>query len=43
MLAELRHRDAAERQARRVVTQRNEFQCADGITGGERSRSRGDQ
>jgi predicted dithiol-disulfide oxidoreductase (DUF899 family) len=37
-IAELRHRDAAQRERRRVVAQGDPVQCAEGITGGERTR-----
>jgi len=42
-IAELRHRDAAKRQPRRVVTQSDVVKGAEGITLGERTRSGGDQ
>ena len=42
-IAELRHGDAAQRQRRRVVAQRDPLQCAEGITRGERARRGRDQ
>ena len=37
-IAELCHRDAAQRQRRRIVAQRHAFECAERITRGERMR-----
>ena len=37
-IAKLRHRDASQRQRRRVVAQGNPFQCAEGVTRRERTR-----
>ncbi len=37
-IAELCHRDAAQRQRRWIVTQRDPFECAERITRGERTR-----
>ena len=42
-VAELRHRDAAQREGRRVVAQGDPLQCAEEITGREGARRRGDQ
>ena len=42
-IAELRHRDAAKRQRRRVIAQGDPVQCAEGITRGERPRRGRDQ
>ena len=42
-IAELRHRNAAKRQRRRVVTQANPFQYAEEVTRGERPRRSRDQ
>ena len=42
-IAELRHRDASQRERRRVVTQGDPLQCAKGITRCERTRRGGDQ
>ena len=42
-IAELRHRDAAQRQRRRVVAQRDPLQCAKRITRRQRARRGGDQ
>ena len=42
-IAELRHRDAAKRERRRVVAQGDPLQCAEGITRGERARRGRDQ
>ena len=39
-IAELRHRDAAQRERRRVVAQRDPLQRAEGIAGRERTRRR---
>ena len=36
-VAELCHRDAAQRESRRVVPQRDSLQCAERITGSERT------
>lgn len=36
-IPELRHRDAAKRQRRRILTQRNSFQCAERIARRERA------
>jgi len=41
--AELRHRDAAQRQCRRVVAQRDPLQCAERITRRERAACGRDQ
>ena len=43
MLAELRHRDAAQRQRRRVLAQRDALERAERIAGGEGARGGGDQ
>jgi hypothetical protein len=43
VFAELRHRDAAQRKCRRVVTQRNVFEGAEHVATGESTRSRGNQ
>ncbi len=37
-LSELRHRDAAKRQRRRIIAQRDSFQCAEGIACGQSAR-----
>ena len=42
-IAELRHRDAAQRQRRRIVAQRDALQRAERIAGGERARRGRDQ
>ena len=42
-IAELRHRDAAKRERRRVVAQGDPLQCAEEITRGERPRRSRDQ
>src|SRR5262245_35436163 len=42
-IAELRHRDAAQRERRRIVAQRDPVQRAERITRGERTRRRRDQ
>ena len=42
-IAELRHRDAPQRERRRVVAQRDPFERAKGVTGCERTRGRRDQ
>ena len=42
-IAELRHRDAAKRERRRVVAQGDPLQCAEGITRRERTRRGRDQ
>ena len=42
-IAELRHRDASQRERRRIVAQRDSLQCAEGITGRERARRGRDQ
>ena len=42
-IAELRHRDAAKRERRRVVAQGDPLQCAEGITRRERARRGRDQ
>jgi hypothetical protein len=42
-IAELRHGDAAQRQRRRVVAQRDPVQRAERVARGERARCRGDQ
>ena len=42
-IAELRHRDAAQRQRRRIVAQGDEVECAERITRGERARRGCDQ
>ena len=43
MLAELRHRDAAQRERRRVVAQRDVLERAERVAGAQRARGRGDQ
>ena len=42
-IAELRHRDAAQRKRRRIVAQRDPLECAERIAGGERARRGRDQ
>jgi len=42
-IAELRERDAAQRQRRRIVAEGDPFQRAERITGGERARRGRDQ
>jgi hypothetical protein len=42
-IAELRHRDASKCERRRVVTQGDQVQCAEGITRRERTRRSRDQ
>src|SRR5262249_61036620 len=42
-VAELRHRDAAQRERRRIVAKRNPFERADRIARRERTRRGGDQ
>jgi len=36
-IAELRHRDASQRERRRILAQRDSLQCADGVTRRERT------
>ncbi len=43
VVAQLRHRDAAQGQGRRVVTQRDVIERAEGITGRQRPRRRVDE
>ena len=42
-IADLRHRDASKRESRRVVAQRDPFQCAEGIARRECARGSRDQ
>ena len=43
ILAQLRHRDAAQRKRRRVVAQRDALECAERVAGAEGARGSGDQ
>lgn len=43
IVAELGHRDATQRERRRIVAQRNPFESAERIAGGERASGGGDQ
>ena len=42
VIAKLRHRDAAQRERRSVVAQRDELECAERVAAGQRARGRGD-